>query len=387
MSRLGETRPLILHALYRFDTGGLENGVVNLINRLDGYRHAVVAIDDCVPGFCARVQRADTEFIALRKPPGQTAQVMPRFVRELRRLRPAIVHSRNLAALELQAPAWWARVPARIHGEHGRDTDDLLGLSKRHQWMRRIYRPFVQRYVALSGDLEGYLIQRVGVPASKVTRICNGVDTRRFEFRGGRQSIEGSPFNEPGLFVLGSVGRMQAVKGQTLLVQAFIAALQAQPALRARLRLVLVGEGPLRAECQQLLRAAGLTDLAWLPGERRDVPQLMQGFDAFVLPSLAEGISNTILEAMATGLPVLAADVGGNAELVEAGRTGSLVAAGDVAAFSGVLQRWGQAPEQARALGQAGLLRARERFSLDAMVSAYDALYAGLLKSTQRRKD
>ncbi len=379
-------KPLILHVLYRFDTGGLENGVVNLINRLEDYRHAVLAIDDCVPGFCARVQRSDTEFIALKKPPGQTVKVMPKFLREVRRLRPGVVHTRNLAALELQAPAWWDGTAARVHGEHGRDSDDLHGLSKRHQWMRRIYRPFVQRYVALSGELEQYLVRRVGVPAAKVTRICNGVDIARFQARPQRQALEGSPFNDPGLFVVGAVGRMQPVKGQTLLVQSFIKALASKPSLRRTLRLVLVGEGPLRAQCQQMLEQADLAHLAWLPGERRDVPQLMQAFDAFVLPSLAEGISNTILEAMASGRPVLAADVGGNAELVAHAQTGLLVPAGDVAAFAKVLIDWASQPAQARALGEAGLRRAQERFSLDAMVSAYDALYTGLLQGQQHRQ-
>ena len=106
------------------------------------------------------------------------------------------------------------------------------------------------------------------------------------------------------------------------------------PALRERARLVMVGDGPLRAECQAVLDAARPRRLAWLPGERSDVPDVMRGLDAFVLPSLAEGISNTILEAMASGLPVIATDVGGNAELVGAGRRGHLVPSDDVDAMA-----------------------------------------------------
>ena len=371
--------PLILHVVYRFDTGGLENGVVNLINRLDGYRHAVLALDRCEPSFCARVQRTDTEFLALNKPPGQSLKVAPAFLSALRRLKPAVVHTRNLAALEMQLPAWWDGRAARVHGEHGRDADDLAGLSKRHQWMRRVYKPFVQRYVALSGELEGYLRERVGVPASRIQRICNGVDTERFQPGSRRLALEGSPFNDPSLFVVGTVGRMQAVKAQTDLVEAFIAALQRQPELRARLRLALVGDGPLRAQCQQRLEAAGVADLAWLAGERRDVPAVMQGLDAFVLPSLAEGISNTILEAMASGLPVLATDVGGNAELVDAPRTGALVPAAQPSAMADTLLSWASDPAAVQAMGRAARHRAEGRFSLKAMVGAYDALYRGLL--------
>lgn len=373
-------RPLLLHVLYRFATGGLENGVVNLINRLPAYRHAVLSLTDVDAAFAQRLQRPEeVELVALHKPPGQTLKLAPAFLREMRRLRPDLVHTRNLAALEMQLPAWWAGGCARVHGEHGRDVEDLDGSSRRHQWMRRAFRPFVQQYVALSGDLERYLVERVGVPAARVTRICNGVDTARFAPTAQRLPIEGSPFNDPGLTVVGSVGRMQTVKAQTLLVDAFIHCLQAEPALRERLRLVLVGDGPLRAECEQRLAAAGLRDLAWLPGERRDVPEILRGLELFVLPSLAEGISNTILEAMASGLPVLATRVGGNAELVAEGETGLLAPAGDSAALAAALARLAFDPPQMRALGQAGLRRVRERFSMEAMVSAYDAMYRGLL--------
>ena len=246
----------------------------------------------------------------------------PRLAALFRELRPAIVHTRNLAALECQVPAAWAGVPVRIHGEHGRDVDDLDGTRVRYQWLRRAYRPFVHHYVALSRDLAGYLEHKVGVPAQRIEQIYNGVDVERFIPRPQRRpQIAGCPFADPDLFVVGTVGRMQTVKAQTILARAFVRALQLQPALRERLRLVMVGEGPLRAEAQEMLDAAGVGHLAWLPGERADVPDVMRGLDGFVLPSLAEGVSNTILEAMASGLPVIATDVGGNAELVVAGET------------------------------------------------------------------
>lgn len=372
-------RPLLLHVVYRFATGGLENGVVNLINRLPQYRHAVLALDHCDPAFCARVQQPGTEFISLHKPPGQTLKLAPRFAAELRRLQPDLVHTRNLAALEMQLPSWWVGVKARVHGEHGWDVDDLGGVSRRHRLMRRVFKPFVQQYIALSGDLERYLATRIKVPPARLQRICNGVDTERFVPAPQRQAIEGSPFNDPALFVVGTVGRMQAVKAQTVLVDAFVLALREAPALRDRLRLVLVGDGPLRLECEARLEAAGLLDLAWLPGDRSDVPVLMRGLDAFVLPSLAEGISNTILEAMACGLPVLATRVGGNAELVEEGVSGLLVDAGLPCAMSKLLLALAGDPARARVMGAAGRERCLRQFSLQSMVSAYDALYTRLL--------
>jgi sugar transferase (PEP-CTERM/EpsH1 system associated) len=381
---------VILHLVYRFDTGGLENGVVNLINHMPGgaYRHIVVALTEVAPAFSRRITRADVETIALHKPPGHGMKLYPRLYRLLRELRPAIVHTRNLAALEFQVPAWLAGVPVRIHGEHGRDVEDLDGTSRRHQWLRRAYRPFVHQYVALSKDLAAYLTQRVGVPETQVAQIYNGVDIERFRPAAGRhEPIASSPFTDPALWLVGTVGRMQTVKAQTLLARAFVRALSIAPALRERLRLVMVGDGPLRAESQAILDAAGAGALAWLPGERADVPDVMRGLDCFVLPSLAEGISNTILEAMASGLPVLATDVGGNAELVAAGRSGEVVAPADAEALAAALVQLASDPAGAAAMGRRGRERVEQAFSLPAMVASYQSLYDRLLAERMTRRN
>jgi glycosyltransferase involved in cell wall biosynthesis len=177
---------------------------------------------------------------------------------------------------------------------------------------------------------------------------------------------------------------MQTVKDQTTLARAFIRALVMAPELKETLRLVMIGDGPLKEQAQVLLQQAGVSDLAWMPGERNDVPAILRGLDCFVLPSLAEGISNTILEAMATGLPVIATDVGGNGELVSAGQTGKLVPAGDVEAMARSIVEYACDQEQARRAGQAGRVAVEGRFSLAAMVRQYQGLYDRLLTANQR---
>ncbi len=378
-----DNRPLVVHIVYRFDVGGLENGVVNLINRMTGWRHVVVALTEAVPAFCARVQRDDVRFISLHQPPGHGYRTYPALLRILRELQPKVVHTRNLAALEMQVAAWWVGVPLRIHGEHGRDADDPDGRSRKHQWLRRLYRPFVHHYVTLSRDLDAYLVDALGFSRRAVTQIVNGVDIDRFAPAAPPRRPPGCPFTAPGLCVVGTVGRMQTVKAQPLLARAFVTALERPPDLQARLRLVMVGDGSLRAECEQVLQQAGLSELAWLPGERSDVPAVMQGLDLFVLPSLAEGISNTILEAMACALPVVATDVGGNGDLVEEGRTGQIVPAGDVSALADALCRWADDDAGRRAAGAAGRARVEAKFSLPAMVAAYAALYEARWRDLQ----
>jgi len=375
-----DRRPLIAHVMCRFDVGGLENGIVNLINHMppDAYRHAVISLTE-ITDFRQRIVRDDVQFIALEKPPGHVLWIYPQLFKLFRKLRPAIVHSRNLGALEVVVPAWAAGVPVRIHGEHGRDVGDLDGSNKKYQWVRRIYRPFVTHFIALSRDLEHYLIARVGMLQASVAQIYNGVDAQRFHPAAARQPIAGCPFVDPAFWLVGTVGRMQTVKDQTALARAFVRALAVAPELKASLRLVMIGDGPLRAQSQALLEQAGVTALAWLPGERNDVAEILRGLDCFVLPSLAEGISNTILEAMASGLPVIATDVGGNGELVEAGQSGELVPVGDVEAMAQKIVGYARDRELAREAGRAGRAAVERQYSMAAMVLQYQRLYDRLL--------
>ena len=191
---------------------------------------------------------------------------------------------------------------------------------------------------------------------------------------GDAQRLDDWPFSS-GTWVIGNVGRMQQVKNPFLLAHAFARALSLKPELKSVWRLVLVGDGPLRGDIQTMLDKAGLAGLAWLPGERVDIPDLMRRFQCFVLPSRSEGISNTILEAMACGLPVAATRVGGNGELLKAGRTGVLVDSNDVDGLAQALIDLHASPEHSRSMGAEGRLDVESRFSMTAMVSAYKDLY------------
>lgn len=375
--------PLIMHMLYRFDIGGLENGVVNLINRMPAsrYRHAVVALTEVNANFARRILRDDVEFIALHKQPGHAVRLYPEMFRLFRRLRPAVLHTRNFAALEAVVPAWAAGVPVRVHGEHGRDVNDLDGTRVRYQRLRRLYSPFVQRYVTVSKDLANYLTGPVGIAADRVQHIYNGVDAVRFGRREAvRGLIPGCPFTDPSLVVVGTVGRMQAVKDQLNLARAFVQALQQQPDLRSRMRLVMAGDGPLRAQVLSELSTAGVAEFAWLPGDRDDVALWMRGLDCFVLPSLAEGISNTILEAMSSGLPVIATAVGGNLELVDDGVTGWLVPPAQPAMLAERLVQMVSDLALRKRMGEAARAVTERCFALPVMVDAYTAMYDDLLR-------
>lgn len=376
--------PLIVHLIHQLGVGGLENGLVNLINQMPParYRHAIVCLKDATP-FQQRIRAPSVQVISLHKREGKDWPHYLRLYRVLRELRPALIHTRNLGGIEGQLLAALAGVNLRVHGEHGREMADLHGTGWQSTLLRKLMRPLVGHYTAVSGDLETWLVDVIGVPRRKVTQIGNGVDSLQFHPRLGPAAGIGPPgFLCNNAFVIGSVGRMVDIKDFMSLVQAFLLLLAQEPGPRSRLRLVIAGDGPERAACQAMLHDAGVAALAWLPGARDDVAQLMRAMDLFVLPSLAEGSSNTILEAMASGLPVVATNVGGNVDLVQPGWTGTLVESGAPGQLADAIADYYNLPELGPRHGMRGRRQVLAEHSLAAMAGAYLALYDAMLAST-----
>lgn len=375
MAELGRVR--VMHVVHSFGVGGLENVIVQLINRLPPTRfeHVVLALTT-VSDFHRRIVRPDVRFIELHKSPGHAVPLYPRLYRLLRELRPDVLHTCNLAALEIVPLAWLACVPLRVHAEHGWDAHDPQGRNPRYQRLRRLYRPFVSHYVAVSRDLDDYLGRAVGVPARRRSLVANGVDTDTFApVHGLPGTVPGCPF-EPGKhWLVGTVGRMQTVKNQPLLAHAFVCALQSYPAMRDSARLVIVGEGPLRVDVERVLADAGMADLAWLPGVRDDVADVLRLLNLFVLPSQAEGTSCTLQEAMASGLPVVATAVGGSPDLVQEGITGHLVPQDDAQALVDAMVRAFNERDVCVSQGQAGREHALRHFAISTMVRQYQQLF------------
>ena len=372
----------VVHVVYSFGVGGLENVIVQLINRLpvDRYRHTVIAMTT-ITDFKDRLQRDDVELIALNKPPGHAVPLYPAIWRLFRRLAPDVLHTCNLAALELVPLGWLAGIPRRIHAEHGWDAHDRDGSNPRYRRLRRLYRPFVTQYVAVSRDLDRYLENAIGVPDARRHLIANGVDTEVFH-PVGQSALPApvwpadAPFDPQQQVLIGTIGRLQTVKNQPLLAKAFVRLLTLRPEFRDNVRLVILGEGPLRAEIESILRAGACLSLAWLPGARADIPHVLPFFHTFVLPSQTEGTSCTLQEALACAVPVIATAVGGSPDVLGQGAYGTLVPSEDVDALALALLEHLLHPEPARQRAQAGRLAAIKDFSLAAMWPQYDQLFS-----------
>jgi sugar transferase (PEP-CTERM/EpsH1 system associated) len=384
-TKTGRPAPIVAHVIYRFDVGGMENGLVNLINRIpsERYSHAVISLTENTE-FSQRIHRKEVSYHSLHKRQGKDPGLYFRLWRVLRSLRPALVHTRNLATVEAVVPAVVAGVPYRVHGEHGRDVQDIDGTSLKYCLLRRVLTPFVHKYIPLSQELEGYLVHRVGVSPFKVKRIPNGVDTETFRPpEKGKVLLPTPGFAEDDAIVIGNVGRLQEVKNPILLAESFKRIGELVPEARRHLRLVMIGDGPLKRRVEDSLKGLGIDSVTWLPGQRHDVAALVRGLDVFVLPSRVEGISNTLLEAMASGVPVVATRVGGNAEVVEDQETGLLVPPDDAESMAGAIARYVRDPELRKTHGLAGRQKVEREFSLDRMVDAYLSIYDELLAKRQ----
>jgi sugar transferase (PEP-CTERM/EpsH1 system associated) len=362
----------LVHVLDSLAVGGAETGVVNLINATRrSFEHTVVTMTSLGP--LAERLPPEVALRCLHKRPGIDLKAILKLSILLRRLRPAAVHSRNWGALDAVMAARLAGVRVVIHGEHGREASDPHGLDRRRNRIRKALAPLVSRFVTVSSDLGRWLVGTVGIRADKVVTIHNGVDIDRFA-AGDRHATRRALGLSDDAVVIGTVGRLDPIKDQAALVAAFAQLDDVRP----RPTLVIVGEGPSRRRLEAEIIRLGLGDRVLLAGERRDIPDVLAALDIFTLPSLGEGISNTILEAMAAGLPVVTTDVGGNPELVEHDVTGLLVAPANPTALAAALRVYSTDAGLATLHGKAGRERAARDLSLDHMARAYTGLYASL---------
>ena len=368
-------KPLVVHVIYRLAIGGMENGLVNLINNMpeNRYRHAIICITEYTD-FSERI-RVPIDIYALHKKPGNDISSHIRLWRLLRKLRPDIVHTRNLGALEYTLTSKLSGVKVTVHGEHGRDMLDIDGSSRKYNLLRMAFRPFVSKYIAVSHDLERWLEEVVHVNKDNIYQIYNGVDIDKFS----QSKALDTRNNVYESINIGTVGRLQEEKDQATLVCAFSKLLEICPEMKNRLRLMIVGDGPLRGKLEGLTRKYGIEDMTCFTGARDDIPSILSSMDIFVLPSLGEGISNTILEAMACGLPVIATAVGGNLELVEDGVTGYLIPPANTREMANALNIYISSPELIKRHGSAGRNKVVSGFSINNMVDHYMYVYDKLI--------
>lgn len=363
----------ILHVVHGLPRGGLENGVVNLVNCLSPlqFQQAVCCLDR--RGEMAdRLDPATPVFVMGRR---RHSLALPfRLARLIGRWRADIVHCRNWNAWPDAAVACLLRGgrPALVWSFHGfPDSDDEFPL--RRCVASRLLARCTDRLFAVCKDAAVRFAHKTEVPQARFEVLYNGVDTERFRPVLDRRALRhalGLPLDA--VLIL-TVASLTPVKDHAALVESAARVLRQRP--EQPVRFVLVGDGALRAETERRIAERGLTDHFLLVGSSDRVADYYRAADVFALPSRLEGMSNAILEAMASGLPVVANRVGGNPELVVDGTTGLLCRPGASDDMAAALARLVSDHTLREAMSKRARARAVADFSIEAMMKRYAEFY------------
>jgi len=363
----------IIHSL---NPGGLENGIINLVNNMDDFKFENTICCLTQGGDFEKRLNKNIKVSKMFKKPGNDYQLYIKLIKYLKEIKPTIVHTRNWAGMDGIIAAKMARVPIIIHGEHGFEITDLISQNKKRKFIRKlVLSTIVDKIVTVSKNLKNRLINEIKIKPEKIIHIPNGVDTNKFNIYKKEFTRKKFGFKKED-FIIGIVARLDPIKNHKILISAFKEIVKNYP----QTKLIIVGDGPLREELKEKSYQLGINNKVIFMGERNDVPEILKTFDVFVLPSLNEGMSNTILEAMATGIPVIASNVGGNPELVIDGETGFLFPTNDVESLVQKIKTYILYPELKQKHGYNARKRVEEEFSLDQMVRRYEELYLELVE-------
>ena len=362
----------IAHTTGWLHFGGKENGIVNLVNSLDPdvfENYIFTFVGD--GAFTERIDPRCCRVVELGDKLGGDYRLYFKLARQFRKHGIHIAHTHSWSTLlEGVIGAKMAFVPIIIHGEHGTIKAD----SKAHIYVQRFVWGLADRVLSVSHVLREQLCRTIGFPVERIHVIANGVDLSGFQ--PSQESIDyraklGVPADAR---VFGTVGRMVPVKAHPVLLDACRQVFREIP----QAYMLIAGEGPLRGDLDRIVKEYGIVDRVKFLGWQPDVQSVLQALDLFVLSSHSEGMSNTILEAMASGLPVVATAVGGNGELVNDGDTGLLVPPDDPPALARAITALLRDPESRSSMGLRSRQRVLQDFSLETMASNYARHYVEL---------
>lgn len=356
----------VAHVSLGLNVGGMEKLLVEFARHADRERFDLHFVAIQSRGKLADdVEACGWKATCLEKPAGLRPLYVLELARQLRKRRIDLIHTHNTAAYLYGVPAaQLARVRAVIHTRHGQ----RFGAPARETRTFRLLSRYVDRVVCVSEDSRR-LSAGEGIAEEKTCTIWNGIDIERFQYTGSTTA---------GPAVL--VARLSPEKDIACLIRAVQLVIRTHPSFR----LEIAGDGQCRPSLQALVSEFGLEQSVRFLGEVRDVPRILQRASMFVLPSLTEGISLTVLEAMASGLPVVATHVGGNPEVVVAGETGLLVPPGSPQELAGAIEELHSDPDRAHKMGFAGRQRVETKFDVRRMVAEYEVLYSCSCRATRR---
>ena len=361
----------VLELTTTLEVGGTERMLSYLARGLDAAKFNVtVACLKHGGPIADELSRAGVSVVSLRMKSKLDYAVAFRLYRLLRERRIDILHSYLFHAnLLSRIVGRLARVPVIISSER------TMGFEGRHRLLiNRLTSPLADAYTGNAEAVRQFMISEIGLPEGRTVVIHNGVDLKRFDIEVDRNAVRKRLGLSPTDVVCASVARLDEQKGISYLIEAARKVVEEKPDTR----FIIVGDGPLRKSLEGLSTRLGLEEHVLFLGARNDVAEILKASDVFVLPSLWEGFPNVVLEAMASGLPVVATKTSGTPEAVADGDTGLLVEPKDAQGLAEAIRTMVSDEQQRRAMGARGKKRVMELFSLEKMITANEELYLRL---------
>lgn len=367
----------LIHIVLEMSIGGLQRLITDMTLAMDRARFnvEVICLDD-LGCFAEVLQSHGIAVHLLRRHDRHLALSPLRLAKFLRARKAHIIHMHPATFIFGALASPFAGRPVVVYTEHGRAVPE----ERIRVIEDRVSAFFVDRIIAVSKDLELYLVDTVKLPAKKICTVINGICVKDFQPRSKAPALLQEFGIAPDAKVLGTVARIDNVKDQLTMVKAFALARQQVP----QARLLLVGDGPLRGELEAYARSNGLADVVQITGQRNDVPKLLNLLDIFVLSSLREGTSISLLEAMASGVAPIVTKVGGNPAIVAHGVDGLLVEPQDPEGLGAAMVELLTDDTRRRAIAERATRKVHEEFSIETMARKYVAIYYELLQ--RRRK-
>lgn len=367
----------ILHVVDSLAPGGLENGVVNVAQQLQGNGFDIHVACLRFKGDFAQRMPKESQVAVMGKGDGFSWQTVRNLFRYIRATKPDLVHTHNLGTLIYAALATvGGRIPPIVHGEHGQlQKSDL---SAKRLWQRRLFFIFCRRVHVVSAGLRDNLNHWKLRGRHETVVTPNGVDTAKFTPKGSeeRDRIRKELGFESEDQVIGIVGRLVALKRHRMLFDAFADLASDFP----RMHLLVVGDGGSdREELIAAMRDHPVAARLHWAGHQDYLPRFYQAMDLLAAPSELEGLSNAVLEAMATSLPVLAHSACGNAEVIQHGCNGLLSSLHTSRELSSALRDALLDPARLRRMGQSARESVLRDYSMEAMARCYARLYRSAL--------
>jgi glycosyltransferase involved in cell wall biosynthesis len=366
-------RPIRLaFVLHVMQVAGAEVLVLETIRRLAGRIDPVVFCLDAVGPLGERLRAEGVEVVSFGRRPGRDWRVAWRMAREVRARKVEVLHAHQYTPFFYAALArvLSGRSPRLIFTEHGRHFPDVVSPLRRAA-NRLFFDHLADAVNAVCAFSARSLTRADGFSGERIEVIENGIELERYDAVPDRAALRRRLGLDPARRYVICVARFHPIKDHATLLRAFTAVAGRRPDVD----LLLAGDGPLRHELEVLARDLGVEGRVRFLGVRSDVPDVLRAADLFALTSVSEAASLTLLEALASGLPVVVTDVGGNPEIVRQGREGLLVPRGDPAKAAAAVLRLLDDPAAAAAMGRSGRARVWDRYQLRRTVGCYLRLY------------